>query len=72
MGEHHEYVFGNLLGLSVDEIAQLEADQIIGAEFVNAGTRALTSYAHPNLKNAHSTTLIALKSPVNLGTVHCA
>ena len=34
LGEHNEHVFGNLLGLSQDEIAQLEADQIIGKEYL--------------------------------------
>ena len=34
LGEHNEHVFGNLLGLSQDEIAQLETDQIIGTEYL--------------------------------------
>ncbi len=30
LGEHNEYVLGELLGLSKKEIARLEADKIIG------------------------------------------
>ena len=30
LGEHNQYVFGDLLGLSQEEIAQLEEEGIIG------------------------------------------
>ena len=34
LGEYNEYVLGSLLGLSQDELAQLEADQTIGTEYL--------------------------------------
>jgi crotonobetainyl-CoA:carnitine CoA-transferase CaiB-like acyl-CoA transferase len=33
-GEHNEYVLGSLLGMTEDEIAQLEAERIIGKEYL--------------------------------------
>ena len=32
LGEHNEYIYGSLLGMSVDEIRELEAEGIIGDE----------------------------------------
>jgi len=32
LGEHNEYVLGHLLGLSAEEIADLEEKKIIGKE----------------------------------------
>jgi crotonobetainyl-CoA:carnitine CoA-transferase CaiB-like acyl-CoA transferase len=34
LGEHNEYVLGSLLGMTEDEIAQLEAERIIGKEYL--------------------------------------
>lgn len=34
LGQHNDYVFGTLLGLSKDEIAQLEAENYIGTEYL--------------------------------------
>ncbi len=34
LGEHNEYVLGELLGLTREEIAQLERDKIIGTEYL--------------------------------------
>lgn len=34
LGEHNEYVLGDLLGLSNDDLAQLEAEQYIGTDYI--------------------------------------
>ena len=34
LGEHNDYVLGEILGLSKEEIARLEEDRIIGTEYL--------------------------------------
>lgn len=41
LGEHNDYVFGELLGLKNEEIAELESDGVIGTEPTEAARRGL-------------------------------
>jgi len=34
LGEHNEYIYGEILGMSREEIAQLEEEQLIGDAYL--------------------------------------